>query len=740
MTMKKLSNKSYPSYYEIIRKLGRGGNAEVSLVRNKRNQEDVALKVLTRLNKERKQRFTDEIAILRRITGCVDGILPILESDDKDYWYTMPIAKSLLEEINERASVDFICIVAIQLAETLELLHQKKIYHRDLKPANLYYYNDRACIGDFGLVDFPDKNNNVTRDDRGLGAIFTIAPEMKRNPQQADGAKADVYSFAKTLWMLLTKDEKGFDGQYNWQDTSCMLHGYEHLKDEYLVEVENLLKIATNNDPNNRPTMAEVNKMLQEWEMVRKDDMKQQKNEWQFIMNDIFSDIHPEYSILTDVNDIVTVLGIISKSRAYNHMLFSSGGLDLGYVEKTQEQGCICVIADGFCDIIKPHCLYIARFDDSRWNYFLLEAAPLSPIFSSMHESEILIEDYPGHYVDATDSVYGVYDYDTGKKLPKGYRLVERYLKGKFLIVSKMGLYNQMTGTYDGRHSLMNDNEFRHYILRLQERLNELINKGYSEEKVLNSNFFNVHPYPERIHEDFLPINKDEYKLPDGIDYVKESYQSWNFMSIIDIKDIGEGKLIFAFRFNGVDEHYGMFSETCRMLNTYGYITSKTKGDLDDCFVVRNRDLAINICSSLNETFQDKCKEYDGDSIRSFYFDIVVRKVQMPTHLFTEDEIREAMQDADDRVNNVLVIDENGYAHVISDVNKRFLYPVHHEIWGSRKNYVGKYSSLSDAQPVYMSSLVLWQNYLSTGIPQYDDHYAYCNIEEVVASITKMME
>lgn len=733
-------HRSYISSYKIIRKLGSGGNAEVLLVKNKKSKEDVALKVLTRLNKERQQRFTNEIAILRKITGCVDGILPILESDDKNYWYTMPVAKSLLEEIRQRSSVDFICIVALQLAETLEHLHQRKIYHRDLKPANLYYHEDRACIGDFGLVDFPDKKNNVTRDDRGLGAIFTIAPEMKRNPQKADGAKADVYSFAKTLWMLLTKDEKGFDGQYNWQDPSCMLHGYEHLKDEYLVEVETLLKIATNNDPNNRPTMTEVKKILQEWEMVRKDKVKQQKNEWQFIMNDIFSDIHPKYSILTDINDIVKVLDTISKSRAYNHMLFSSGGLDLEYVEKAKEENCICLITDGLFNIIKPNSLYIARFKDSRWNYFLLEAAPLNPIFSGASESEMLVEDYPGHYVDATDAVYGVYNYDTGKELPKGYRIVERYLKGKFLIVSKMGLYNQMPGTYDGRHSLMNDNEFNHYILLLQEKFNKCIGKGYSEEKILNSKNFNAHPYPERIHEDFQPINKDEYKLPDGREYVRENFQSWNFMSIIGIKDIGNENLIFVFRFNGIDEHYGIFSETNWMIDSHGYIVSKAKGDLNDCFVVKNRDLAIKICSLLNETFHDKCKEYDGDSIRSIYFDVVVRKVYTPTHLFTENEIRETMQNADDRVNNVLVIDENGYAHVISDINKRFLYPVHHEIWGARKNYVGKYSALSDAHPAYMSSLILWRDYLSTGSPQYDDHYASCNIEEVVSFITKMME
>ena len=50
-------------------------------------------------------------------------------------------------------------------------------------------------------MDFPD-NDDFTKSDRGLGAIFTIAPEMKRNPKPADASKADVFSLAKTLWML----------------------------------------------------------------------------------------------------------------------------------------------------------------------------------------------------------------------------------------------------------------------------------------------------------------------------------------------------------------------------------------------------------------------------------------------------------------------------------------------------------------------------------------------------------
>ena len=113
-------------------------------------------------------------------------------------------------------------------------------------------------------MEFPD-NNNFTRNDKGLGAIFTIAPEMKRNPKGADGSKADVYSLAKTLWMILSDDEKGFDGQYSSIDHTHGLRFYDHLKNEYLVEIEELLYQGTTNDPKARPNIKQFGNYLSQW-------------------------------------------------------------------------------------------------------------------------------------------------------------------------------------------------------------------------------------------------------------------------------------------------------------------------------------------------------------------------------------------------------------------------------------------------------------------------------------------
>ena len=106
---------------------------------------------------------------------------------------------------------------------------------------------------------------------------------MKRNPKEADGKKADVFSLAKTLWMFLTNDEKGFDGVYNYADSNHGLHNFEQYRNVHLVELEQLLTESTDNDPEKRPTVKEFKKRLIEWERIYSDYDASQASDWNFL-------------------------------------------------------------------------------------------------------------------------------------------------------------------------------------------------------------------------------------------------------------------------------------------------------------------------------------------------------------------------------------------------------------------------------------------------------------------------
>ena len=95
------------------------------------------------------------------------------------------------------------------------------------------------------------------------------------------------------------------------------------------------------------------------------------------------------------------------------------------------------------------------------------------------------------------------------------------------------------------------------------------------------------------------------------------------------------------------------------------------------------------------------------------------------------------MTDADDSKNNKLVIDEDGYAHIITNPGLAYLYPVSIETWCAGNDYVGQDSSLSDAEPAYHLCLSLWLDYLITNKKQYDDCYRQIDVDKTIEEIEK---
>lgn len=732
--MEKDKKNTWQDKYEKIKELGEGGNARVYLVKEKESGKEYALKILYNKSKEKKSRFENEIHIVCQ-NKDIEGIIPIIDYSKEEYWYTMPIAISVIDNIkNEKKTIKEIIKGIIELAETLEKLHSRGIAHRDIKPSNLYFFNNRYCLGDFGLVEFPDDPNDFTRSDKGLGAIFTIAPEMKRDPKHADAKKADVFSLAKTMWMLLTEDERGFDGVYNFIDKSHSLRMMDKFKEIHIVEIEEMLTSSTDNDPEVRPDIDTFKKHLEKWIKVIDDFDKIQESEWLFLSRYLFGDNQPESSAWGNVQQIIKILNIIGSFPVYNHMMFSdTGGLDFQYAEEANEKGCIYIYDTmGYCFVVKPKKLYYESFDeDYRWNYFQLELDTLQPIIKENGEIayEYLVEDYPGKYVSGVYSQYGVYDYDSGEKLPENYKIVNRYLKGKFLIVLKMGPYNQIPATYDGRHGMCSNSEFRDYISELIKEVKRWKLLGEDEENVLNSSFISKNPFERK--ENVLEKKKIQWKDPHK--FIRENQKSWCFYQLLERNNMQtDANIRFCLEFHNHD-HYSSEWYLCND----GFIKEDQSNKTVDIYYNYQRRKIIKICDNCNKFIMEKCKE-SGFDVRDYenFFSIKIEKCGRPIHLFTKKEIEELMRNANDRVNNMLVIDENGYAQIIQNIREGILYPVRIESWGAGNMYVGKYSDLSDLNRTYLCALQGWLSYLQKGRSVYMDYeYDNSNIKNLLMQI-----
>jgi serine/threonine-protein kinase len=263
-----------------IKQIGKGGNGTVYKVRKKKSTLEYAKKVLNNnSNPKMYQRFRDEITILEKLKDK-KGIIDILEynlpenpSDIDRAYYIMPLAKTIWTFI-ENKSHGFIFENFIEICKALKTLHDQDITHRDIKPDNLLVVNSLPVLSDFGLVDFPNKKH-ISAENEKIGPRWTIAPEMERISSVAEFKKADIYSLAKTLWILITGKKWCFEGQYI-QNSSISLDKHvdlyvnkSHLLGEWhyfsIVLLENLLIDSTSNDPEKRPNIDQFIERLEKW-------------------------------------------------------------------------------------------------------------------------------------------------------------------------------------------------------------------------------------------------------------------------------------------------------------------------------------------------------------------------------------------------------------------------------------------------------------------------------------------
>lgn len=252
-----------------IRRLGSGGNGVVWQCSPEDGGNDwPAVKFYTQDTNTGRQRFNDEIEILKHLAGR-PGVLPLLDSyspedgdnGDEPPWLSMPVAKPLGIHL---ANTDITTVVSCirDVAAVIDTLAAEDISHRDVKPENLFWWNGAAAIGDFGLASFPDKGA-ITAEGKKLGPLHYIAPEMLRDASRAKGAPADVYSLAKTLWVLVTGQTYPPGGEIRVDVPQLTISGFvAHSRTIYL---DRLVERATRTDPARRPTMSEVVGELDAW-------------------------------------------------------------------------------------------------------------------------------------------------------------------------------------------------------------------------------------------------------------------------------------------------------------------------------------------------------------------------------------------------------------------------------------------------------------------------------------------
>lgn len=198
--------------YRLIERLGHGGFATIWKSFDRKNREQVAIKVLhsqyanDRTRCERFLRGARQMASLQH-----QGIVRVLEQELEDEGYRFFVMEYLeggdfrQAVLNNILSVEARLSVISNVAEALQFAHERNIIHRDIKPANIVLDGQhRAKLTDFDLVRAGDTTGG-TRTGM-MGTFIYAAPELMDRPQEA-GAPADVYGLAMTaMFALYGKD------------------------------------------------------------------------------------------------------------------------------------------------------------------------------------------------------------------------------------------------------------------------------------------------------------------------------------------------------------------------------------------------------------------------------------------------------------------------------------------------------------------------------------------------------
>ncbi|HMG42020.1 MAG TPA: Stk1 family PASTA domain-containing Ser/Thr kinase [Acidimicrobiales bacterium] len=219
--------------YELHRRLGRGGMAEVYLARDQMLDRAVAVKVLFPALAtdpgfvERFRREAQSAAGLNHpnIVGVYDW-----GEANGTYFIVMEYVEgeSLAEMIQSQGRVDpdRAAEIASDIAAALGFAHRNGgVIHRDVKPGNVLITPDGAVkVADFGIAraisDSSDQNLTKTGSVMGTATYFS--------PEQARGAgvdpRSDVYSLGCVIYEMVT-------GRPPFQGDNAVAIAYKHVQE-----------------------------------------------------------------------------------------------------------------------------------------------------------------------------------------------------------------------------------------------------------------------------------------------------------------------------------------------------------------------------------------------------------------------------------------------------------------------------------------------------------------------------
>ncbi len=263
--------------YEIIERIGDGGMSTVYRGQCHVLNRPVAIKIL-------KAEFVDDKVFVDRFDQEAKSAASIQHAnivnvfdvgvEDDIHYIVMELlsARTLKDFIQEQTvylSTQEIARIGLQIAEALQVAHDKGIVHRDIKPQNILMSEDgHLKVADFGIARAATRSTMInTRE--AIGSVHYSSPEQSRG--SVVDKRTDIYSLGILLYELAT-------GRVPFEGETPIAVALKHLKENpippHLVnvhlnsELEHLILKCISKEPINR--YQNVYEIIEELEQLQR--------------------------------------------------------------------------------------------------------------------------------------------------------------------------------------------------------------------------------------------------------------------------------------------------------------------------------------------------------------------------------------------------------------------------------------------------------------------------------------
>ena len=195
--------------YEVLKRVGSGGMADVYMAKDHKLNRNVAVKVL-------KSEYVEDEKFLRKFETEAQAVARLshpnivniydVGMEDGINFIVMELAEGItLKEyirkkgyLTPKETVE----ISIQIASAMSHAHKNHIIHRDIKPQNILVSDTGIIkVTDFGIAK-ATSSNTVTSTATAMGSVHYISPEQAKG--RFCDEKSDIYSLGITMYEMVT--------------------------------------------------------------------------------------------------------------------------------------------------------------------------------------------------------------------------------------------------------------------------------------------------------------------------------------------------------------------------------------------------------------------------------------------------------------------------------------------------------------------------------------------------------